>query len=65
MPLLGSICHFFNILYRIPTSSLKDRVFMIHTTMCILDAGWGREPFTTKNHMLEVKINVIKCKDIG
>ena len=37
----------------------------MHITRCIMDSGWGREPSTSENHPLEVKINVIKCKDIG
>ena len=32
---------------------------------CILDTGWGIEPYTVKNHLLEVKVKFIKCKDIG
>ena len=64
MPILGPTCHFYNIPYIIPISSPKDRVFIIHITRCILDAGWGREPSTIKNHMLEVKRKSIKCKYI-
>ena len=30
-----------------------------------MDACWGREPSTINIHMLEVKRNYIKCKDIG
>ena len=37
----------------------------MHTTRCILDAGWGREPSTVKNDLLGVKRKVIKCEDIG
>ena len=37
----------------------------MHITRCILDAGWEREPSTIKNHILEVKRNIIKCKDVG
>ena len=65
MPLLGTTCHFCNIQYRLPTSSAKDRVFLMHITRYIMDAGWGREPSTIKNHLLEAKRKVIKCKDIG
>ena len=65
IPILGPTCHFYNIQYIIPISSPKDRVFIIHITRCILDAGWGREPSTIKNHILEVKRNFIKFKDIG
>ena len=65
MPFLGPTCHFYNIQYRIPTSSAKGMVFMMHITRYILDAGWGRELYTIKNHMLEVKRNFIKCKYIG
>ena len=65
MPFLGPICNFCNIQYRVPTSSVKGVVFMMLISRCILDAGWGREPFTIKNHMLEVKRNFIKCKYIG
>ena len=36
----------------------------MHITRCILDTGWGRKLFTVNNNLLEVKINVIKCKDI-
>ena len=32
---------------------------------CVLDAGLEREPSKIKNHLLEVKINVIKRKNIG
>ena len=64
MPFLGPKCHFFNIKYMLPTSSSKDRVFMMHITRSIMDAGWGREPSTIKKHMLEVNRNFIKCKDI-
>ena len=53
-----------NIQYRIPTSSVKDGVLIMHVTRCIMDAGWGRKPSTIKNHMLEVNINVINCKYI-
>ena len=65
MPFLGPTCHFYNIQYRLPTGSAKDRVFIMHTTMCIMDAVWEREPSKIKNHILEVKINVIKCIYIG
>ena len=65
MPFLGPTFHFFNIQYRLATSSPKDRVFIMHTKRCIMYTGWGREPSTIKNHLLEVKRNVIKCKDIG
>ena len=40
-------------------------MFIIHITRCILEEGWGRESSTIKNNLLEVKINVIKCKGIG
>ena len=36
----------------------------MHITRCILDTDWGREPSTIKKHLLEVKRNVIKCKDV-
>ena len=42
LPLLGPTCHFFNLPYRLPKGSAKDRVFMMHITRCILDTGWGR-----------------------
>ena len=29
-----------------------------------MDTGWGREPSTIKNHLLEFKRNVIKSKEI-
>ena len=38
---------------------------MIHIKRCIMDSGWGMEHSTIKNHLLEFKMNVIKCKDIG
>ena len=41
VPFLGPTCHFYNLQYRLPRSSPKDRVFMMHITMCIMDAGWG------------------------
>ena len=65
MPFLGPKCHFCNIQYRLATSSPKDGVFMMHIKRCIMEAGWGREPSTIKNHLLEVKKNLFKCKDIG
>ena len=65
MPFLGPTCNFCNLQYRLPISSPNDRVFMMHITRCILDAGWEGKPSTIKNHMLEVNQNVIKCKDIG
>ena len=65
MPLLGPTCRFCNLQYRLPTTSPKDRVFIMHITRCILEAGWGRQPSTIKNHLLEFKKNVIKCKKIG
>ena len=65
MPLLGPIYHFYNLQYSIPTSSAKDRVIMMYITKCIMDSGWEREKSRIKNHLLEVKINVIKCKYIG
>ena len=37
----------------------------MHIKRRIMDAGWGREPSMIKNYILEVKRNVIKCKDIG
>ena len=37
---------------------------MMYNISCIMDAGWGREPSTIKNHLLKVNKNVIKCKDI-
>ena len=65
MSFLGPTFHFYNIQYSIPISYPKYRVFIIHITRCILDAGWGREPSIIKNHLLEAKRKVIKCKDIG
>ena len=65
MPFLGPTCHLCNIQYRLPISSPKDRVFMMYIIRCILDAGWWREPSKIKNHILKVKRNVIKCKEIG
>ena len=65
IPFLVILCHFCNLQYRLPTSSPKDRLFMMYITRCILYAGWGREPSTIKNHMLDFKINVIKREYIG
>ena len=65
MTLIVPTCHFCNLQYRIPTSSANESLFMMHITRCIMDAGWGRKPSTIKNHILEVNINVIKCKEIG
>ena len=65
MPFIGATYHFCNLQYRLPTSSPKYKVFMIHTKRCILEEGWGREPSTINNHLLEARRNVIKCKDIG
>ena len=65
MPLLGLTFHFCNIQYRLAKISTKVRVFMMHITRYNMDPGWGREPSMIKNRMLEVKRNVIKCKDIG
>ena len=62
MPFLGTTCNFYNLQYRLPTSYPKYRVFMMYTTGCIMDIGWGRETSTITNHLLEVKRNVIKCK---
>ena len=28
-----------------------------------MDTVWGREPSTSKNNLLEVKVHVIKCKE--
>ena len=61
MPLLGPTCYCCDIKYRLPTGYAKGWVFMMSITRCILKACWGREPSTIKNHLLEVKRNVIKC----
>ena len=61
---LGLTCHFCNLQYRLPKSSANDRVVTSHITSFILDAIWGREPSTIKNHMLEVNRNFIKFKAI-
>ena len=41
MPFLVPTCHLCNLQYRLSTSSPKYRVFMMHITRYILDAGWG------------------------
>ena len=64
MPFIGPTYHLWNIQYSLPTSSTNDRVYMIHIKRCIMGSRWGKEPSTNKNHLLEVKRNVIKCKDI-
>ena len=53
-----------DIQYRLSTNFTKNKMFMMHITRFILDTVWGTEPSTINNHMLEVKRNVIKCKDI-
>ena len=37
----------------------------MHITRFIMESALGRKPSMIKNHMLEFKINVIKCKNIG
>ena len=61
MLFLGTSCNVCNIQYSLPTSYKKYRVFMMHIKRCIMDAGWGIEPSTIKNHLLEANINVIRC----
>ena len=65
MPLLDPTCNFCNLQYRLPTSSPKDWLFMMHITRCILDAGWGMEPSNIKNHLWEVNRYVTNFKEIG
>ena len=65
MLLLGPKCHFCNIQYRLPTSSLNESMLMMYITRCILHTGWGRESSRIKNHLLEVNDFFIKRKDIG
>ena len=38
---------------------------MMHIKRFIMDKDWWREPSTIKNHLVEVRRNVIKCRYTG
>ena len=44
IPFLGPTYQLCNLQYRLPIGSVKDPVFMMQITRCILDADWEREP---------------------
>ena len=37
----------------------------MNITRCMMDAVWGKEPYTIKDLLLKFNRDVIKCKDIG
>lgn len=64
MPFQCPLCHFRNLTSRTPGSAPGDAAIVMHIIRAILDAGWGREPGTIRNHLNEVRRNIRKCLDL-